>query len=78
MNTKEFVSMQLKRAKPVRVIPDLKYMQSGRWEDLRSLREGRYPINAGDVFKASVLYENAAYFGLNKGGRHRYYLNGVL
>lgn len=78
MNTKEFIFMQLKRAKPIRVIPDLKYMQSGRWEDLHSLREGRWPVNADDVFNSSVFYENAAYFGPDGVGRLRYYLNGVL
>ena len=78
MTPKQLVARQLERPKDLRVIPDHIYMQNGRSLDLYSLCEGQCPVNADDVFSASMFYENAAYFGPDGAGRLRYYLNGVL
>lgn len=78
MNTSDFVAKQLALPKPNRVIPDRIYIQNNRTEDMQMLQEGLFPYNANDVFTAEVYYENAAYFGPNGAGRHKYYPNGVF
>ena len=78
MNTTEFVAKQLALPEPQRVIPDLVYIWDNRADDLELLRDGRFPYNASEAFRASVYYGNAEYFGPNGAGRHRYYPNGVF